>query len=171
MADDQMSSAVQVLSEQYDYDPYRYDPGQAARHHRALIQAMKKREGIFGGNNQRLLPHEVEEARRMYAAGEITPEELAAAYDADIRNIRKMLSGITYGNVPGPIDLSLASAQKKFSEDEIRQIREAYAYGLLRQYEIAEKMNVGLTAISNIVNGLTYRDYDGPIVRRGKKVR
>jgi hypothetical protein len=98
-------TAIQRLSESYDYDPHAYDKQRHNAHHLALIQAM---EPAPGTGRDKYVPvgwpdDDVITIRELYAAGQYTHKRLADLFGCTSTTIANIVNGRTYEDVGGPI--------------------------------------------------------------------
>ena len=98
-------SAVQALSESWDYNPHAHDRQAWWEHHRALLANLEparwpvSRFAII----DHMTPDEIREIREAYANGDASVEDLSTMFGVTRSHIYNIISGVRYPNAPGPI--------------------------------------------------------------------
>lgn len=108
---------------------------------------------------RRMTPEQVIEARRAYAAGEMNQEEIAAKYGQI--NCGNMLFGKTYKDIGEAV--TDKRNYRSLSDEEVIEVRRAYAAKEFTQHEIAAKYKLHQKSVSNLLRGLTYKHLEGAV--------
>ena len=142
---------------------------------RGKLDGQHKRHAIQGNLSsfkRHMTNEQVIEARRAYAAKEINQVQLARKLGVDQHSIATMLSGETYKDIPGAIDV-LYDQPRVFTDEEVIEMRLAYRDRRITQTVLEKKYGVHQKTISQMLRGITYKhlphaveDRDGSVESR-----
>jgi excisionase family DNA binding protein len=99
--------------------------------------------------------------RQRRAAGE-SPQALAGEYGVGVCYLVQVCRGRHWKHVGGPLTDSPPTV--KLSDEQVRDIRKAFAHGDMSQVGLAEAYGVSRSLVSLLVRGKRRRDAGGPIV-------
>ena len=96
-------SAIQALSEGYDYDPHAHDLDAWWEHHKALLSSLEPAQWPMPRNESaQYTEAEVIEMREARASGDATARQLAEQFGCTVSNMMYILRGDYYPGVGGP---------------------------------------------------------------------
>jgi excisionase family DNA binding protein len=104
----------------------------------------------------------VVEMRQRRAAGE-SPETLAGEYGISVDYLLQVCKGRYWQHVGGPLT-DPPPPTTKLGDEQVREIREAFAHGDRSQAELAEAYGVSRSLVSLLVRGKRRQGAGGPIV-------
>ena len=117
--------------------------------------------------NAKFSEEQVIEIRTLYNDGKYNQKQLGELYGCSNKVISKITGGERWAHIGGPIaknNLKFRAKNKaKLTEQDVVDIREIFSQGGIKIKDIAEIYNVDRHAISNLLNGRTWRDVSGPI--------
>jgi transposase-like protein len=110
--------------------------------------------------------------RRLYATGAYTYADLAKLFELSSAYIGRVIRGELFPDAGGPIKTAEGPIKTggspgpsgALSDDEVLEIRRAYATGDVKQVELAERFGVSPGIIGYTVRGEAYGHVGGPIV-------
>ena len=110
------------------------------------------------GSVAKLTAEEVMQARSLYATGNYSAQDLADQFGVAGSTMGHALRGGNWGHLP-PLP-KLPDRRRKFTEDQVREIRTIAASSAMHVREIAKLHGVHETSIGNIVRRKSYRDVE-----------
>jgi len=123
-------------------------------------------------NSAKLTEKDVLDIRTLYDTEKVSTNYLAKKFSMSPHAIWSIIVGKSWSHVGGPIQsIGLANRNNSgvnntealFSAVEVIEIRELYAEGNITQNHISKIYKVSRAAITNLLNGKTYKDVSGPI--------
>jgi transcriptional regulator with XRE-family HTH domain len=106
---------------------------------------------------------EVVQMRRLHSEG-VSQTEIARRFGTSQQRVSLIVRGSSHAAHGGPI---AEPHRRRFGDDEVRSIREAYAAGTPLA-ELAERHDVTAALLRLVVTGRTYADRPGPIASAGR---
>ena len=140
-----------------------------AEHLRVGTRAENARDMVNDGNqgNQKFLPSDAAEIRRLFAAGGISRREIARQYGVEPAGIGSIIANETFPDPDYTPPPKVKRAAAHFlGPEKARQIRQLYAEGGMSQRELADRFAISLSAVSQIVRNQRYPDPDYVVPER-----
>ena len=140
-----------------------------AEHLRVGTPAENARDMVNDGNqgNQKLTQDDAAEIRRLFAAGGISQREIARQYGVKPATIGAIIANETFPDPDyTPPPKIKRTAANFLGPDKARQIRQLYAEGGMSQRELADRFDISLSAVSQIVRNRLYPDPDYVVPER-----
>lgn len=130
--------------------------------------------GLYGENNPaaKLTESEVLEIRYKYFDNEYTQVDLANKYNISQSVISAVIRGEHWGDIGGPISkdnvgrhttIGERSGRAKFSNEEVKEIREIFSEGGYNYTSLGKILECDGTSARKMILGITYEEADGPI--------
>lgn len=116
--------------------------------------------------NSSLSDEQAVEIRERYASEDLTYADIEREYEISPPAISNLINGNTYPHVGGPTDTDThdrmakrgeEQQNSKFTEDDVREIRRAYAQEDVTMAELGERFDTSATNICDIVNRNTWK--------------